>query len=173
MAGEALGTLDSDVQLEGRRLAVRRLVLDKPREGGNGQLVASGDYGIDTRAYSYDVRSTGLRLESATLADGLQKALDEALARLPIPKVMQYQLEDGWTNVHFVRPAHGLVALHGADLVPVATLGLTSGRETHGHRFESAIDPVVIQDADHYARQLLEQGAVIAGFIAGRILSRL
>ena len=103
-------------------------------------------------------------IKGATLADGLQKALDEALARLPIPKVMQYQLADGWTSVNFVRPAHGLVALHGADLVPVQALGLTSGRETRGHRFEAAIDPVMLLDADHYARQLQEQGAVIASF---------
>jgi glycyl-tRNA synthetase beta chain len=31
--------------------------------------------------------------KGATLADGLQKALDEAMAKLPIPKVMSYQLE--------------------------------------------------------------------------------
>ena len=54
----------------------------------------------------------------ATLAEGLQKALNEMLARLPIPKVMQYQLADGWESVNFVRPAHGLVALHGAQVVP-------------------------------------------------------
>ncbi|MCV5664610.1 glycine--tRNA ligase subunit beta, partial [Escherichia coli] len=40
----------------------------------------------------------------ATLREGLQKALEDALARLPIPKVMAYQLEDGWSTVHFVRP---------------------------------------------------------------------
>ena len=55
----------------------------------------------------------------ATLAEGLQKAIDETLARLPIPKVMTYQLADGWSDVRFVRPAHRLVALHGADVVPV------------------------------------------------------
>lgn len=104
--------------------------------------------------------------KGATLADGLQKALDAALAGLPIPKVMQYQLADGWRSVSFVRPAHGLVALHGADVVPVAVLGLTAGRETRGHRFEAKVDPVVLQDADHYARQLEEQGAVIASFAA-------
>jgi glycyl-tRNA synthetase beta chain len=102
------------------------------------------------------------------LAAGLQKALDDAIARLPIPKVMQYQLADGWASVHFVRPAHGLVALHGADVVPVAALGLTAGRQTQGHRFEAAMDPVMLQDADHYARQLDEQGGVIAGFEARR-----
>ena len=102
----------------------------------------------------------------ATLADGLQAALDEALAGLPIRKVMQYQLDDGWSSVNFVRPAHGLVALHGADVVPLQTLGLTSGRETRGHRFEARVEPVVLQDADHYARQLEEQGSVIASFEA-------
>ena len=60
----------------------------------------------------------------ATLAEGLQKALAEAIAKLPIPKVMSYQLETncelpGWSSVSFVRPAHGLVALHGDGVVPV------------------------------------------------------
>ncbi|OYT98100.1 MAG: glycine--tRNA ligase subunit beta [Burkholderiales bacterium PBB1] len=108
----------------------------------------------------------------ATLAHGLQKALDEAIAKLPIPKVMTYQLESGaqpgWTSVQFVRPAHGLVALHGADLVPVSALGLQARRETHGHRFEAAMDPVVLQHADCYAEQLRDQGAVIASFAQRR-----
>ncbi len=102
------------------------------------------------------------------LAAGLQKALDDAIAKLPIPKLMSYQLESGeqpgWHSVHFVRPVHGLVALHGAEVVPLAALGLTSGRNTRGHRFEALMDPVVLQHADRYAEQLAEQGAVIAGF---------
>jgi glycyl-tRNA synthetase beta chain len=105
-------------------------------------------------------------VKGTTLAQGLQKALDETLAKLPIPKTMQYQLQDGWSSVNFVRPAHALVALHGADVIDVAALGLKSGRQTHGHRFEAQVDPVVLQDADHYARQLLEQGAVIAEYAA-------
>jgi glycyl-tRNA synthetase beta chain len=111
----------------------------------------------------------------ATLVSGLQVALNETLAKLPIPKVMQYQLADGWTSVNFVRPAHGLVALYGADVVPVELLGLKAGRDTHGHRFEAAMDPVVLQHADHYAEQLKEQGAVIASFEArhGEIVRQL
>ncbi len=109
----------------------------------------------------------------ATLAEGLQKALAEAIAKLPIPKVMSYQLETGcalpgWDSVSFVRPAHGLVALHGDQVVPVSALGLNADRITHGHRFEAAVDPVVLRDADHYALQLAEEGAVIAGFEARR-----
>ncbi len=105
----------------------------------------------------------------AQLTDGLQKALDEAIVKLPIPKVMRYQLQDGWTSVNFVRPAHGLVALHGTQvLVGVKALGLTAGSATHGHRFEASVDPVVIENADSYARQMTEQGAVIASFTERR-----
>ncbi len=103
-------------------------------------------------------------VHGAMLASGLQIALDEAIARLPIPKVMSYQVEDGWSSVNFVRPAHGLVALHGAEVIAVTALGLTSGRHTQGHRFEAQMNPVVLQDADHYAQQLEQQGAVIAAF---------
>ncbi|UCV03069.1 glycine--tRNA ligase subunit beta [Dechloromonas denitrificans] len=106
--------------------------------------------------------------KGATLADGLQKALEAALAALPIPKVMTYQLQDGWSSVNFVRPAHGLVALHGADVVPLAILGLTSGRATHGHRFEASVDPVVFANADEYATKLASEGAVIASFAERR-----
>ncbi len=109
-------------------------------------------------------------LRGATLSEGLQKALQESVAKLPIPKVMRYQLssgceQPGWTSVSFVRPAHGLVALHGTEvLLSVSVLGLTAGNATHGHRFEAAVDPVVIRSADSYARQLAEEGAVIAAF---------
>jgi len=104
----------------------------------------------------------------ASLAGALQKALVEALAKLPIPKMMSYQRADGWDTVHFVRPAHRLVALHGAEVVPVSALGLAAGRTTHGHRFEAAIDPIQIRDADSYCAQLETEGAVIAGFGARR-----
>ena len=119
-----------------------------------------------------DGKAEALFLDSvvagASLQDGLQKALDEALAKLPIPKVMSYQLADGWTSVNFVRPAHGLVALHGADVVPVATLGLVAGRTTTGHRFEAANPTVTLRDADSYAEQMASEGAVIPGFDARR-----
>ena len=106
--------------------------------------------------------------QGASLAAGLQKALDEAIAKLPIPKVMTYQLPDGWSSVHFVRPAHGLVALHGANVVPVSALGLQAGNSTQGHRFEATVNPVVLHSADSYAQQLRDQGAVIASFAERR-----
>jgi len=115
-------------------------------------------------ALFYDSLVTG-----ATLDTGLQKALDEAITKLPIPKVMSYQLETdcelpGWSSVHFVRPAHGLVALHGSTVVPVKALGLKAGNTTTGHRFEAAKPTVVLAHADQYADTLARDGAVIASF---------
>jgi glycyl-tRNA synthetase beta chain len=112
-------------------------------------------------------------VKGSTLAVGLQKALDEALAKLPIPKVMQYQLETdcelpGWSSVNFVRPAHSLMALHGSTVVPVKALGLTAGNRTQGHRFEAPLSPVVLAHADQYAETLRNDGAVIASFAERR-----
>ena len=111
--------------------------------------------------------------DGVVLDTGLQKALDETIAKLPIPKVMTYQLESGcelpgWSSVQFVRPAHGLLALHGKTLVPVQVLGLSAGNSTRGHRFEATADPITIADADSYAATLREQGAVIASFVERR-----
>lgn len=120
---------------------------------------------MDGKAEALFIQTT---VAGATLAEGLQKALEESLAKLPIPKVMSYQLADGWSDVKFVRPAHGLVALHGREIVPVGVLGLNAGRETRGHRFEAAVDRLAIESADSYAAQLREQGAVIASFAERR-----
>ena len=117
-------------------------------------------------------------VSGATLDTGLQKALDEAIARLPIPKVMSYQLETdcelpGWSSVNFVRPAHGLVALHGTTVVPVKVLGLTAGQ--HARKATASkprMSPVVIADADSYAATLLRDGAVIASFADRRLPNR-
>ncbi len=127
-----------------------------------------------------DGKAVALFLDSvmpgATLAEGLQKALAEAIAKLPIPKVMQYQLETGegadfqpgWTSVNFVRPAHGLVALYGEAVMPVTALGLHSGRTTQGHRFEARQPVITLRNADSYAQQLRDEGAVIASFAERR-----
>jgi glycyl-tRNA synthetase beta chain len=128
--------------------------------------------GSDRLVEQGDGKATALFLHSlapgVSLAVGLQNALDEMLAKLPIPKVMGYQLADGWTTVHFVRPVHGLVALHGTDVVPVQLLGLEAGRSTRGHRFEAAQPAIALDHADEYEPRLADAGAVIAGFEARR-----
>lgn len=99
----------------------------------------------------------------AKLKDVLQAAIETALAGLPIPKVMKYQLADGHTSVKFVRPAHGLITLFGDEVIPAQILGLTAGRVTHGHRFLHP-GPLNITHADHYETQLAATGHVVASF---------
>lgn len=107
-------------------------------------------------------------VKGVTLTQGLQKAIDETLEKLPIATMMTYQLGDGWSTVNFVRPAQGLVALHDREIVPISVLGLNAGRETQGHRFEANMSPLILEDADSYAQQLEAEGAVIPGFSARR-----
>lgn len=122
--------------------------LKRVNDGKNEQLVYEG------------VRS-GLELHVA-----LQKALEDAVKSLPIPKVMNYQLADGVTTVQFVRPVKHLVALYGKDVVPVEMFGLKSGRTTMGHRFHTSA-PVELTDADSYEETLFAN-KVIASYAKRR-----
>jgi len=130
-------------------------------------LFPDGRDGPDAFAVKKDGKAEFVYLQ--TLARGLpltralEEALNEAIEKLPIPKVMTYQLPDGITTVKFVRPAHGLLALHGSSVVDVAALGLKAGRLTHGHRFLGQAD-IALDSADDYETRLQDTGKVIVGF---------
>lgn len=81
------------------------------------------------------------------------------LRRLPVAKLMQW----GSSTEQFVRPVHGLIMLHGGDIVPGEALGLQSGNQTLGHRFLSD-GKLMLRHADDYEKTLEEQGKVIADF---------
>ena len=135
-------------------------------ENGPGKLLFKGE-GKAEAVYFRTI------LSGEDIRGGLQMALNVAIDKLPIPKVMNYQLESGcelpgWTSVSFVRPAHGLVALHGSDIVPVQALGLNAGNKTQGHRFEAKVSPIVFIHADDYATTLKDDGKVIASFAERR-----
>ncbi|HEY4317971.1 MAG TPA: glycine--tRNA ligase subunit beta [Herbaspirillum sp.] len=124
-----------------------------------GQLERAPDGKAESFFHAYTAKGS-------TLQSGLQAVLEETLAKLPIPKVMSYQRQSGrdaGQTVHFVRPAHKLIALHGKDVVPVNLLGLDAGDITLGHRFLSQGE-IRIDDPDRYANLLAEQGKVIADF---------
>ncbi len=134
--------------------------------GADASAVAGLKRAPDGKAEALFYDST---VKGATLAAGLQKALEDAISKLPIPKVMTYQLESGcdlpgWSSVSFVRPAHRLIALHGSTVVGISALGLQAGNMTEGHRFESAVGAFAIRDADSYEEQMHTQGAVIPSF---------
>ncbi len=135
--------------------------------GGGSRLVVESDGKAD---YVYLVGSAS----GKSIAVGVQTAIDATLSKLPIPKVMTYQLADGKTDVSFVRPAHGLVVLHGEDVIAASTLGLKSDRITHGHRFQGA-NNIELDTADRYEELLRQYGKVEPVFAIRRdmILSQL
>jgi glycyl-tRNA synthetase beta chain len=89
----------------------------------------------------------GLRREKRgqPTASLLPEIVAEALKALPIPKPMRW----GDHDYSFVRPAHWLVMLHGAEVIEGEILGLKSGRHSRGHRFHHP-QPVHIVDADSW-----------------------
>ncbi|HEX9450003.1 MAG TPA: glycine--tRNA ligase subunit beta [Burkholderiales bacterium] len=128
---------------------------------------ANTKVGSDSLAIKPDGKADSVFLRTVavgqTLEQALSKAIEDAIAKLPIPKVMSYQLADGTTTVKFVRPAHGLVALHGHKILGVSALGLTADRITHGHRFQGTTN-ISLERADEYEARLENEGEVIADF---------
>ena len=121
------------------------------------QLERAADGKAESFFHSYTASGTGLQV-------ALQAALEESIAKLPIPKVMSYQRPDGAT-VQFVRPVHQIIALHGSDIVDLRVLGLQAGRTTLGHRFLSK-GTITIGHAEEYAAVLEAQGQVVPGVAA-------
>ncbi len=108
--------------------------------------------------FAYRNLAKGSRLESS-----LDSSVESALKRLPVAKLMRW----GDGDAEFVRPAHGLVMLHGTNIVPGTVLGIGSGNRTRGHRFMGRPE-LTIADADTYADTLAKDGMVIADFSARR-----
>ncbi|MET3108149.1 glycyl-tRNA synthetase beta chain [Oxalobacteraceae bacterium GrIS 1.18] len=108
-------------------------------------------------SFFYSFSKPGLVLSQA-----LQTAIEESVAKMPVPKLMTYQRADG-TSVQFARPVHRLVALHGEQIVNLSFMGLQANRITQGHRFLSQGE-INLKHANDYAAQLHQQGKVIASF---------
>jgi glycyl-tRNA synthetase beta chain len=85
----------------------------------------------------------------ARTVDLLQAVLDDALKAMPIPKPMRW----GAHEHAFARPALWLVALYGADVVPLAAFGKTADRMSRGHRFMHD-KAVWVSDADAYVEAM-------------------
>ncbi len=109
-----------------------------------------------------------IQQRGAQLSQIIQELIEQALAKLPIPKLMQYQLADGKTNVSFVRPAHRLLVLHGSNILPCTILGLTCDRQTQGHRFQSNGQAISIAQPKDYV-QALRQAHVEPDFEARKL----
>ncbi len=114
----------------------------------------------DGKQAHYVFRSTEA---GVPLAVQLPAMVAEALSRLPTAKRMRW----GNGEVEFVRPLHGLLMLHGDQLLSGSVMGLDSANTTLGHRFMSTGE-LCITHADDYENILLQQGWVEADFIRRR-----
>ncbi|HIP53105.1 MAG TPA: glycine--tRNA ligase subunit beta, partial [Chromatiales bacterium] len=85
--------------------------------------------------------------------------VEEALARLPIPKRMRW----GAGEAEFVRPVHWILMLFGEQVVDGEVLGIKADRFTLGHRFHHP-EPIEIRRPEEYASRLRAPGKIVAGF---------
>lgn len=148
------------------------------------KLAASGREALADRAFGTNVGSERLVIEAEgkaeyvwlmgtasgkTIEEVAPRALEAAIAKLPIPKVMTYQLADGVTDVAFVRPVHALVLMHGERVLPARAFGLASNNLTHGHRFQGAHN-IELDTASRYEELLRQYGRVEPDFLRRRAM---
>ena len=106
----------------------------------------------------------GLRRQvvGARAEEVLPEIIGKAIEAIPVSKRMRW----GRQRHEFLRPVQWLVALLGSNIIPVETLGLTSGRATRGHRFHHP-EPIALAEANDY-EESLRQAKVIASFTERR-----
>ncbi|HEX5757465.1 MAG TPA: glycine--tRNA ligase subunit beta, partial [Arenimonas sp.] len=92
----------------------------------------------------------------ATTAELLPSIVQEAIRAMPVPKPMRW----GDHDFAFVRPAHWLVMLLGKEIVPGEVLGLTSSRNSRGHRFHHD-KQVWLNHAEEYIGALREAHVLV------------
>ena len=121
--------------------------------------------GVGMEALSRDKSDAGEWLVCTSTETGreakdlIPDIVRSALDALPIPRRMRW----GDHEEEFVRPAHWLVLLHGAEVVPASILHVESGRTTQGHRFQAG-NSIEIRSPGEYAALLKAEGFVIADF---------
>ena len=142
------------------------------------KLAALGfaDLDISTLEKSGEGKNEALYLNvvanGAILEQTAQTALEQTLNKLPIAKMMHYQVlqKDGQlAEVQFARPAHRIVALHGNQSLNINSLGIDADNLTEGHRF-LAPGNLTISHADQYESDLETKAKVIPSFNKRRAL---
>lgn len=156
-----------------RRLAVTisNLRIQQPEREvekyGPALKIAYDDTGKPTKAAEGFAKSCNTNVDRLQQKDGklffsatesgrpatelIPEAINEALAKLPIPKRMRW----GNTSAEFVRPVHWAVLLFGKDVVDCEILGVQSDRYTRGHRYHHP-DPIKLKSSADYAGTLYQ-----------------
>jgi glycyl-tRNA synthetase beta chain len=108
--------------------------------------------------------------KGASLEKTTQTGLEQTLNKLPIAKMMHYQVQQKngeLSDVQFARPAHRILALHGDKALNIHGLGIDAGNQTEGHRF-LAPGVFTISNADQYENELQGKAKVIPSFTKRR-----
>jgi len=179
---QGLSERQDDLDMRAKGPAVRA-AYDENGEPTKAALGFARGKGVDVADLVRDTENGGEYVYAVIRADGLPvtDVLPALLARLASgidwPKSQRW----GSGDTRFIRPVRWLLALYGADVLPVEFAGLTAGRVTFGHRFLSpgAIEVPsvseffealrrggVLVDAEMRA-QLIREGIVAAATDAG------
>jgi len=107
------------------------------------------------------------RVENGDETRGILPALlADAVTSITFPRSMRW----GDQDLRFARPIRWLLGLFGDEVISFSVAGVTSGRETRGHRFLSS-GPLEITHAAEY-EQKLKEGYVIPDFQERREIIR-
>jgi glycyl-tRNA synthetase beta chain len=104
--------------------------------------------------------------KGAVLEQTAQTVLEQTLNKLPIAKMMHYQVQQkngSLADVQFARPAHRIIALHGSNPLNLSSLGIDASNQTEGHRFLSP-GVLSIANTDQYEADLEAKAKVIPSF---------
>ena len=161
---KGVATLQADRSIEKRGPALKAAI-DKTGQPTPAALGFARSCGVEFAALEQLTTDKGAWLIHRSIQPGKATAtlvpeiIQAALAALPIPKRMR------WSDLpfEFVRPVHWLVILFGQEVIEANIFGITSSRETRGHRFHHP-QPIALNHADEYAKQLEEPGYVMATF---------
>lgn len=128
------------------------------------------DIGLSTLEKAGEGKNEALYLnviaKGAALEQTAQQALVQTLSKLPIAKMMHYQVlqKNGeLADVEFARPAHSIIALHGKQTLHISALGIDAENQTEGHRF-LAPGVITIASADQYESDLSTKAKVLPSF---------
>lgn len=165
---ESLQVSQADRQVERRGPAVTA-AFDEEGKPSNALLGFARSCGVSVDELDTTETDKGAWLVHRQLQAGeatatlLPSMIEQALQLLPIAKRMRW----GALSDEFVRPVHWLIVLFGEDVVPCQLLGVTSGRETFGHRFHHP-HKISIATPMTYAPQLQTEGHVMVDMTARR-----
>src|SRR5437899_8842622 len=106
-----------------------------------------------------DIVVARLKMPGVELDAVLPSIFDKIIKKLPVSKIMRW----GDGDAQFVRPVHGLVMMHGRQVIPGTVLGVLARNTTSGHRFMGAAS-IRLASADEYEAKLRKDGHVIADF---------